>query len=84
MRAKVCGGNLVIERPQFIPHQLDVWFSSVLRHVYQLSDPLTQVFVSHNKELEKTVPHLSCFTVSKETGIQDTRSFSGSPTSATA
>lgn len=42
-------GNLVIERPQFIPPQLHVLFSSVLRHVCQLTDPLTQVFVSHNK-----------------------------------
>lgn len=80
----MCGGNLVIERPLSIPHQLHVWFSSVLRHVCQLSDPLIQVFVSHNKEREKTVPHLSCFTVSKETGIGDTRSFSGSPASARA
>lgn len=77
-------GNRVIERPQFIPHQLHVWFSSVLRHVRQPSDPLTRVFVSHNKELGKTVPHLSCFTVSKATGLRDTRSFSGSPASATA
>jgi hypothetical protein len=75
----------VTERPKcffFPPTSFMVFISPgacVLAH-----RSLNPVFVSHNEDGETTVLHLPCSTVSKETGLWGTRSFSGSPESAKA